>query len=129
MPAIICDIYVISFSEGSIYRRGARRWKKMYYVNGHTFQARRFNRVSIIPFNLSHCTISVHLLFFPLVIPLRPFSHTLAASATHENTYEKPAAETRQQERRSVRSCSPLLEHFQHENLLASDFIVDKESK
>jgi len=49
-----CDIYVISFSEGSIYRRGARRWRKLYRVNGHIFQAKRFNRVSIIPFNY-HC--------------------------------------------------------------------------
>lgn len=46
--SIICDIYVISFSEGSIYRRGARRWRKLYRVNGHIFQAKRFNRVSII---------------------------------------------------------------------------------
>ena len=28
----------------SIYRRGARRWRKMYKVNGHIFQAKRFNR-------------------------------------------------------------------------------------
>merc|ERR1719512_654882 len=27
-----------------IYRRGARRWRKMYKVNGHIFQAKRFNR-------------------------------------------------------------------------------------
>jgi len=31
---------------GSIYRRGARRWRKLYRVNGHIFQAKRFNRVS-----------------------------------------------------------------------------------
>ncbi|XP_019889807.1 atypical protein kinase C isoform X2 [Ooceraea biroi] len=36
--------------DRSIYRRGARRWKKMYYVNGHTFQARRFNRKSFCAF-------------------------------------------------------------------------------
>ncbi|XP_051895239.1 protein kinase C zeta type isoform X1 [Pristis pectinata] len=28
----------------SIYRRGARRWRKLYRVNGHLFQAKRFNR-------------------------------------------------------------------------------------
>ncbi|MBZ3869980.1 Protein kinase C iota type [Sciurus carolinensis] len=28
----------------SIYRRGARRWRKLYCANGHTFQAKRFNR-------------------------------------------------------------------------------------
>ncbi|CAG13654.1 unnamed protein product, partial [Tetraodon nigroviridis] len=29
----------------SIYRRGARRWRKLYYASGHAFQAKRFNRV------------------------------------------------------------------------------------
>lgn len=33
-----------SFTE-SIYRRGARRWRKFYYASGHAFQAKRFNRV------------------------------------------------------------------------------------
>ncbi|XP_075695759.1 protein kinase C zeta type isoform X3 [Rhinoderma darwinii] len=31
-------------SDESIYRRGARRWRKLYRVNGHLFQAKRFNR-------------------------------------------------------------------------------------
>lgn len=30
--------------DKSIYRRGARRWRKLYKVNGHIFQAKRFNR-------------------------------------------------------------------------------------
>jgi len=30
--------------DKSIYRRGARRWRKIYKVNGHNFQAKRFNR-------------------------------------------------------------------------------------
>ncbi|KAG8193805.1 hypothetical protein JTE90_029539 [Oedothorax gibbosus] len=30
--------------DKSIYRRGARRWRKFYKVNGHMFQAKRFNR-------------------------------------------------------------------------------------
>uniref|UniRef100_H3B4M1 Protein kinase C n=1 Tax=Latimeria chalumnae TaxID=7897 RepID=H3B4M1_LATCH len=30
--------------DKSIYRRGARRWRKLYCANGHTFQAKRFNR-------------------------------------------------------------------------------------
>jgi len=29
-----------------MYRRGARRWRKLYRVNGHLFQAKRFSRVS-----------------------------------------------------------------------------------
>uniref|UniRef100_A0A8C8DTQ9 Protein kinase C, zeta n=1 Tax=Oryzias sinensis TaxID=183150 RepID=A0A8C8DTQ9_9TELE len=35
--------------DKSIYRRGARRWRKLYRVNGHLFQAKRFNRVSPQP--------------------------------------------------------------------------------
>uniref|UniRef100_A0A669EX76 protein kinase C n=1 Tax=Oreochromis niloticus TaxID=8128 RepID=A0A669EX76_ORENI len=34
----------------SIYRRGARRWRKLYYASGHAFQAKRFNR-------RAHCAI------------------------------------------------------------------------
>lgn len=34
----------LRFTE-SIYRRGARRWRKLYYASGHAFQAKRFNRV------------------------------------------------------------------------------------
>uniref|UniRef100_A0A2I3SQA3 protein kinase C n=1 Tax=Pan troglodytes TaxID=9598 RepID=A0A2I3SQA3_PANTR len=30
--------------DQSIYRRGARRWRKLYCANGHLFQAKRFNR-------------------------------------------------------------------------------------
>lgn len=35
--------FLLSFSE-TVYRRGARRWKKFYHVNGHRFQAKRLNR-------------------------------------------------------------------------------------
>uniref|UniRef100_A0A2R9CE31 protein kinase C n=1 Tax=Pan paniscus TaxID=9597 RepID=A0A2R9CE31_PANPA len=31
-------------TDESIYRRGARRWRKLYCANGHLFQAKRFNR-------------------------------------------------------------------------------------
>lgn len=34
--------------DRSIYRRGARRWRKLYRINGHIFQAKRFNRVSMV---------------------------------------------------------------------------------
>ncbi|PIO61332.1 kinase domain protein, partial [Teladorsagia circumcincta] len=30
--------------DGNVYRRGARRWKKIYLFNGHRFQAKRLNR-------------------------------------------------------------------------------------
>uniref|UniRef100_A0A674D5X9 protein kinase C n=1 Tax=Salmo trutta TaxID=8032 RepID=A0A674D5X9_SALTR len=36
--------------DKSIYRRGARRWRKLYYVSGHVFQPKRFNR-------RAHCAI------------------------------------------------------------------------
>ncbi|KAG1693507.1 Atypical protein kinase C [Nymphon striatum] len=38
-PGMPCD-----GEDRSIYRRGARRWRKLYKVNGHIFQAKRFNR-------------------------------------------------------------------------------------
>ena len=31
--------------DRNMYRRGARRWRKLYRVNGHLFQAKRFSRV------------------------------------------------------------------------------------
>lgn len=34
--------------ERNIHRRGARRWRKLYRINGHIFQAKRFNRVSLL---------------------------------------------------------------------------------
>ena len=37
---------LLLFFPESIYRRGARRWRKLYRANGHLFQAKRFNRVS-----------------------------------------------------------------------------------
>ncbi|EDV18662.1 uncharacterized protein TRIADDRAFT_34860, partial [Trichoplax adhaerens] len=31
--------------DRSIYRRGARRWRKLHLINGHAFAAKRLNRV------------------------------------------------------------------------------------
>ena len=33
--------------DKSIYRRGARRWRKVYLVNGHRYQAKRFARTAL----------------------------------------------------------------------------------
>ncbi len=33
--------------DRSIYRRGARRWRKFYLVNGHKYQAKRFARTAL----------------------------------------------------------------------------------
>jgi atypical protein kinase C iota type len=30
-----------------IYRRGARRWKKLYLINGHRYQAKRFSATAV----------------------------------------------------------------------------------
>ncbi|XP_046850599.1 protein kinase C iota type-like isoform X2 [Xenia sp. Carnegie-2017] len=36
----------------NIYRRGARRWRKIYKINGHSFVARRFSRLA----QCAYCT-------------------------------------------------------------------------
>ncbi|GMT14219.1 hypothetical protein PFISCL1PPCAC_5516 [Pristionchus fissidentatus] len=39
LPGLPC-----SGEDKTVYRRGARRWKKFYHVRGHRFQAKRLNR-------------------------------------------------------------------------------------
>ncbi|VDN25468.1 unnamed protein product [Gongylonema pulchrum] len=39
LPGLPCN-----GEDKTVYRRGARRWKKFYHVNGHRFQAKRLNR-------------------------------------------------------------------------------------
>ncbi|KAK0137114.1 Protein kinase C zeta type [Merluccius polli] len=43
---IMAGLWPLALTSGaeSIYRRGARRWRKLYRANGHLFQAKRFNR-------------------------------------------------------------------------------------
>lgn len=36
---------MLLFVSGSIYRRGARRWRTQYHINGHTLVAKRLGRV------------------------------------------------------------------------------------
>ncbi|XP_024901831.1 protein kinase C iota type isoform X3 [Pteropus alecto] len=57
--------------DKSIYRRGARRWRKLYCANGHTFQAKRFNREPMMPMDPS----SMHSDHAQTVIPYNPSSH------------------------------------------------------
>ncbi|CAB3230151.1 unnamed protein product [Arctia plantaginis] len=45
-----CTLSLAKCLTGSIYRRGARRWRKLYRVNGHIFQAKRFNRRAFCAF-------------------------------------------------------------------------------
>lgn len=35
--------------EDRLYRRGARRWRKIYQFNGHSFVARRFGKMTVCP--------------------------------------------------------------------------------
>ena len=50
------------FSE-NMYRKGARRWRKLYRINGHLFQAKRFSKVNMakcilrIPKNMKCCAM------------------------------------------------------------------------
>lgn len=46
--------------DRSIYRRGARRWRKLYRINGHIFQAKRFNRRAFCAF--CHGELNLHVL-------------------------------------------------------------------
>ncbi|CAH1772824.1 unnamed protein product, partial [Owenia fusiformis] len=36
--------------DRNVYRRGARRWRKLYRINGHRFQAKRFSRKAFCAF-------------------------------------------------------------------------------
>ncbi|KAA8591201.1 hypothetical protein FQN60_002144 [Etheostoma spectabile] len=53
--------------EESIYRRGARRWRKLYRVNGHLFQAKRFNRIpaNAVPMQNAQSLLLILQLFPP----------------------------------------------------------------
>ena len=63
----------------SIYRRGARRWRKLYCANGHTFQAKRFNRVNLSLLNVDNWRN----LFFSslLLLPSKGVSKELVAQS------------------------------------------------
>lgn len=47
--------------DRSIYRRGARRWRKLYLVNGHKYQAKRFARTAL-------CKVLYYLLFTSITV-------------------------------------------------------------
>ncbi|GAB1603831.1 protein kinase C iota type-like isoform X2 [Argonauta hians] len=44
-PGMPCD-----GEDRNIYRRGARRWRKLYRVNGHLFQGKRFSKRAVCYF-------------------------------------------------------------------------------
>ncbi|XP_048580681.1 protein kinase C iota type isoform X3 [Nematostella vectensis] len=43
-------VFEISSYFGNIYRRGAKRWRKIHIVNGHSFVAKRFSRLAACAF-------------------------------------------------------------------------------
>ncbi|XP_027868838.1 protein kinase C zeta type isoform X7 [Xiphophorus couchianus] len=46
----MAGLCVLAYTSGeSVYRRRARRWRKLYRVNGHLFQAKSFNRDPVMP--------------------------------------------------------------------------------
>ena len=45
------------FTE-NMYRKGARRWRKLYRMNGHLFQAKRFSKVTVKTYKLSYTQAS-----------------------------------------------------------------------
>ncbi len=47
VPQQILQSNPYQVEDRNIHRRGARRWRKLYRINGHIFQAKRFNRVSL----------------------------------------------------------------------------------
>lgn len=68
--------------DRSIYRRGARRWRKLYRINGHIFQAKRFNRVSL------QCRlISLNYNSTPLSLPPSLFLHSFTIQYDKKNRF------------------------------------------
>ncbi|CAH3038016.1 unnamed protein product [Porites lobata] len=44
------SVLSIPTDKGNIYRRGAKRWRKIHIVNGHSFVAKRFSRLAACSF-------------------------------------------------------------------------------
>lgn len=72
---------LLLFVPESIYRRGARRWRKLYRANGHLFQAKRFNRVSPpegeMPGSAPHSALDDH----------KPFMSSLSQQGTSSGLF------------------------------------------
>ncbi|GAV00767.1 hypothetical protein RvY_11568 [Ramazzottius varieornatus] len=43
----MCSGLLCPGEDPSIYRKGARRWKKLYHANGHVYQKKRLNRFAV----------------------------------------------------------------------------------
>uniref|UniRef100_A0AAY5E8W1 protein kinase C n=1 Tax=Electrophorus electricus TaxID=8005 RepID=A0AAY5E8W1_ELEEL len=86
--------------DKSIYRRGARRWRKLYRVNGHLFQAKRFNRKAHCGhcseriwglgrqgYKCINCRLLVHKRCHKLVPLTCQSTHTTILTQTHTQTH------------------------------------------
>ncbi|CAG2111447.1 unnamed protein product [Medioppia subpectinata] len=84
--------------DKSIYRRGARRWRKHYRLNGHIFQAKRFNRRAFCAycsdriwglgrqgFKCMNCKLMVHKKCHKL------FKHHCTGQADHQSSESTPS--------------------------------------
>ena len=56
----MCYIYFmfIFFFTENMYRKGARRWRKLYWMNGHLFQTKRFSKVTVKTYKSSYTQVS-----------------------------------------------------------------------
>lgn len=45
--------------DRNMYRKGARRWRKLYRINGHLFQAKRFSKKAFCSFCSDRIWVSV----------------------------------------------------------------------
>uniref|UniRef100_A0A8C1T6G2 Protein kinase C n=1 Tax=Cyprinus carpio TaxID=7962 RepID=A0A8C1T6G2_CYPCA len=105
--------------DKSIYRRGARRWRKLYRVNGHLFQAKRFNRKAYCGhcseriwglgrqgYKCINCKLLVHKRCHKLV-PLTCQRHMVSLSFGSKNIHHLSVVTE------SINSVTPRLEIFQ----------------
>uniref|UniRef100_A0A8C6WZK6 protein kinase C n=1 Tax=Neogobius melanostomus TaxID=47308 RepID=A0A8C6WZK6_9GOBI len=76
--------------DKSIYRRGARRWRKLYYASGHAFQAKRFNRRAHCGYKCINCKLLVHKKCHKLVTVEcgRPMLQVSAGNSRESLTYD-----------------------------------------
>lgn len=98
--------------DKSIYRRGARRWRKLYRINGHIFQAKRFNRRAFCAFchdriwglgrqgfKCIQCKLLVHkkchkLLQKPCNEQMEPVDHRIGTNGESEQKMAQPEVPT-----------------------------------
>jgi len=56
-------LFPVHYFTENMYRKGARRWRKLYRMNGHLFQAKRFSKVILKAYKSSYTQASYRLLW------------------------------------------------------------------